>query len=73
MPQVDFITFLSIIFWFCFILIFGYISLNYRILNVLNFFKKTNINNENFKLILINNKNYLKFFNFFEEKNTTKN
>ena len=73
MPQVDFVTFLLIIFWFIFFILFGFFSLNNNsLLLLLNFQKKLNICFEFFtNSVYFVKKNNFKELNI-EENNSTK-
>lgn len=73
MPQVDFVTFLLIIFWFVFFILFGFFSLNKNsLLLLLNFQKKLNIFFEFFtNTVYFSKKNNIKELNI-EENNSNK-
>lgn len=67
MPQVDFVTFFIIIFWFSFFLFLGFIFFNLKILALLFYQKKNIIKLENFKLAFLLQKKFI-FLNYFFEK-----
>jgi hypothetical protein len=73
MPQVDFVTFFLIIFWFIGFLLFGFFSLNKNsLLLLLNFQKKINIFFEFFTNMLIFHKKNTKTSINVEENNSIK-
>jgi hypothetical protein len=73
MPQVDFITFFLIIFWFIGFLLLGFFSLNKNsLLLLLNFQKKLNIFFEFFTNTVLFHKKSNKVSSNIEENNSIK-
>lgn len=68
MPQVDFITFFNIIFWFCFILFFGFVFFNLNVLALLLFQKKNLTIIESFTMLFNFKKNLIFKNSIFENK-----
>ena len=74
MPQVDYVTFLLIIFWFSFVNFFGYLFLNINsILLLLNFQKKLNVFFEIFTIHVFFLKKNMNIYFSLEENTSKKN